>query len=159
MWQIVLLLIELFISAIMCSSSSKLAWTKSAGGDSSNNLNIFQQDCRIVDSLSWIVEEEKISEKISNSLIDDNGTAVEKLITIPGCIPVRVQLNACRGYCLSWTVPDGRRTVASYAMCCRMVERELVEFETRCQESKREKFSFTSAVSCECFDCIFDLFA
>ncbi|KRY28488.1 hypothetical protein T01_10203 [Trichinella spiralis] len=110
----------------MCSSSSKLAWTKSAGGDSSNNLNIFQQDCRIV--------------------------AVEKLITIPGCIPVRVQLNACRGYCLSWTVPDGRRTVASYAMCCRMVERELVEFETRCQESKREKFSFTSAVSCECFD-------
>nr|CAR94700.1 TPA: putative glycoprotein hormone-alpha2 [Trichinella spiralis] len=88
-----------------------------------------------------------------------SSTAVEKLITIPGCIPVRVQLNACRGYCLSWTVPDGRRTVASYAMCCRMVERELVEFETRCQESKREKFSFTSAVSCECFDCIFDLFA
>ncbi|KRX14141.1 hypothetical protein T07_2496 [Trichinella nelsoni] len=101
MWQILLLLIELFISAIMCSSSSKLAWTKSAGGDSSNNLNLFQQDCRIV--------------------------AVEKLITIPGCIPVRVQLNACRGYCLSWTVPDGRRTVASYAMCCRMVERELTK--------------------------------
>ncbi|OUC42364.1 hypothetical protein D917_03024 [Trichinella nativa] len=100
MWKIVLLLIELFISAIMCSSSSKLAWTKSAGGDSSNNLSLFQQDCRIV--------------------------AVEKLITIPGCIPVRVQLNACRGYCLSWTVPDGRRTVASYAMCCRMVERELL---------------------------------
>ncbi|KRZ85104.1 hypothetical protein T08_16421 [Trichinella sp. T8] len=99
MWKIVLLLIELFISAIMCSSSSKLSWTKSAGGDSSNNLSLFQQDCRIV--------------------------AVEKLITIPGCIPVRVQLNACRGYCLSWTVPDGRRTVASYAMCCRMVEREL----------------------------------
>ncbi|KRX89492.1 hypothetical protein T4E_8488, partial [Trichinella pseudospiralis] len=113
-------------------SSSKLTWTKSAAGDSSN-LNLFQQDCRIV--------------------------AVEKLINIPGCIPLRVQLNACRGYCLSWTVPDGQRTVASYAMCCRMVERELVEFETRCQESKWEKFSFTSAVSCECFDCIFDLFA
>ncbi|KRZ55510.1 hypothetical protein T02_2288 [Trichinella nativa] len=112
MWKIVLLLIELFISAIMCSSSSKLAWTKSAGGDSSNNLSLFQQDCRIVGIFIEL-------------LINATIVAVEKLITIPGCIPVRVQLNACRGYCLSWTVPDGRRTVASYAMCCRMVEREL----------------------------------
>ncbi|CDW52479.1 DAN domain containing protein [Trichuris trichiura] len=64
---------------------------------------------------------------INNNAKFDVFLGYTKTIWNPGCSPVHVSVNGCRGYCLSWTIPASQpRKVSSFALCCRMVEQETV---------------------------------
>ncbi|XP_075225973.1 glycoprotein hormone alpha 2 [Lycorma delicatula] len=81
-------------------------------------------------------------------------------ISIPGCREVTVTTNACRGYCLSWSVPSALETVlmnphqpiTSLGECCNIMDTEDVEVPVPCLDGDRN-LVFKSARSCLCYHC------
>ena len=59
-------------------------------------------------------------------------TAVSIPISIPGCVEFPLRLNACRGFCVSYSVPSGEETrffnpsqvITSVGQCCNIMETE-----------------------------------
>lgn len=55
-------------------------------------------------------------------------------ISIPGCVEFEITTNACRGYCVSYSIPSSEDTlrvnkkqlITSIGQCCSMIESEEV---------------------------------
>ncbi|XP_059161890.1 thyrostimulin alpha-2 subunit-like [Physella acuta] len=83
-----------------------------------------------------------------------------RTVNIPGCVPFDVTTNACRGYCVSYSVPSPIDTLAfnpnfiitSKAECCGMVDTYDVKVWVACRDGFQQK-TFKSARSCACSIC------
>ncbi|KAJ2942649.1 hypothetical protein O0L34_g11188 [Tuta absoluta] len=78
-------------------------------------------------------------------------------VSIPQCVPFTVKMNACRGYCESWSFPSimmgfKRHPVTSLGQCCNIMESEEVIKTAVCIEGYR-KIMFKSPLSCACDHC------
>lgn len=56
-----------------------------------------------------------------------------RVVAEPGCLPVEVQFNVCRGYCQSYTLPSlvrhAKHKIISKSSCCRIkrIEEDVIE--------------------------------
>ncbi|XP_022238386.1 thyrostimulin alpha-2 subunit-like [Limulus polyphemus] len=81
-------------------------------------------------------------------------------ISIPDCVEFDITTNACRGYCVSYSIPSTEETlrinsnqaVTSIGQCCNIMETEDVKVEIMCLEGPRD-LVFKSARTCACFHC------
>jgi len=108
-----------------------------------------------------------------NIMIDSNqveGNAWEKAgchkvghtqrISIPDCVEFDITTNACRGYCVSYSIPSNEETLrvnpnqllTSVGQCCNIMETEDVKVRVMCLEGPRD-LVFKSAKTCSCFHC------
>ncbi|XP_067942561.1 thyrostimulin alpha-2 subunit-like [Watersipora subatra] len=85
----------------------------------------------------------------------------QRRIKVPGCLPVVVTLNACIGYCNSYTIPmtaDLRRAFPGFVMlthgkCCSIAQTHDVTVEMHCLLTGRQQVVYKSAARCECLAC------
>ncbi|KFM69776.1 hypothetical protein X975_16090, partial [Stegodyphus mimosarum] len=65
-----------------------------------------------------------------------------RTIKIPGCVEFDITTNACRGFCVSYSVPstedslriNPKQTITSYGQCCNIMETEDVKVKVMCLE-------------------------
>lgn len=90
-----------------------------------------------------------------------NLTGHSRTIEKPGCVKFRVKLNACRGYCVSYTIPipfkqrfpaPEEQETLTKASCCNTISTEDIYVTTLCH-SGFKKFTFKSAKDCSCSMC------
>ncbi|XP_015907050.1 thyrostimulin alpha-2 subunit-like [Parasteatoda tepidariorum] len=83
-----------------------------------------------------------------------------RTISIPGCIEFDVATNACRGFCVSYSVPSSEdhllfkpyQAITSYGQCCSIMETEDVKVKVMCIDGPKA-LTFKSAVTCDCDHC------
>ncbi|XP_069119094.1 thyrostimulin alpha-2 subunit-like [Argopecten irradians] len=86
--------------------------------------------------------------------------ANQRTVQIPDCLQFNVTTNACRGFCLSYTIPSSQRTrlinpshvITSRSECCSIEETYDIIARVRCIEGIREVV-FKSAKKCACSIC------
>ncbi|NP_001268687.1 glycoprotein hormone alpha-2 isoform X1 [Strongylocentrotus purpuratus] len=83
-------------------------------------------------------------------------------VEIPGCYVEMVAMNACRGFCNSysytseWTTlvaSQGRQKFTTYGRCCAIKDTHEVHVLLECENNIRKRVTFRSAASCECSLC------
>ncbi|XP_022087619.1 thyrostimulin alpha-2 subunit-like [Acanthaster planci] len=85
-----------------------------------------------------------------------------KVATIPGCHTVRFHMNACRGYCLSYSIlapyslMSGSRIFKSVGNCCSIQDTHDVIVNLQCQNNEIRQVTYRSAASCTCALCSID---
>jgi len=102
--------------------------------------NLSGAEANLSPDLKW-----KILLKFTHGVVDNQKTlrlifclfpGITRWIKIPGCIKFSITTNACRGYCLSYSVPSGSETlninpkqvITSVGQCCNIMETEDVSF-------------------------------
>ncbi|KAG8181946.1 hypothetical protein JTE90_000057 [Oedothorax gibbosus] len=83
-----------------------------------------------------------------------------RTIGIPGCVEFDITTNACRGYCVSYSVPSSedslrinpKQVVTSYGQCCNIMETEDIKVKVMCLDGPKA-LTFKSAVTCACYHC------
>lgn len=89
----------------------------------------------------------------------------EQLIEIPGCRSERIRMNACRGYCMTYSFPSnlytlflsgGDHVLTSHGSCCTIKTTHDVHFTLQCENNHVYENVIKSAASCECSLCEID---
>uniref|UniRef100_A0A4Q8K0S6 U11-Sparatoxin-Hju1a_1 n=1 Tax=Heteropoda jugulans TaxID=1358901 RepID=A0A4Q8K0S6_9ARAC len=83
-----------------------------------------------------------------------------RTISIPGCVEFDITTNACRGFCVSYSVPSSedslrinpKQSVTSFGQCCNIMETEDVKVKVMCIDGPKA-LTFKSAVTCACYHC------
>ncbi|XP_055927440.1 thyrostimulin alpha-2 subunit-like [Argiope bruennichi] len=83
-----------------------------------------------------------------------------RTISIPGCVEFDITTNACRGFCVSYSVPSSedslrinpKQAITSYGQCCNIMETEDVKVKVMCLDGPKA-LTFKSAVTCACYHC------
>lgn len=81
-------------------------------------------------------------------------------ISIPGCVEFYIQTNACRGFCVSYSLPsleailkiNSKHVISSFGHCCNIIEAEDVKVNVMCVDGPRDLL-FKSATKCACYHC------
>ncbi|XP_033105435.1 thyrostimulin alpha-2 subunit-like [Anneissia japonica] len=85
-----------------------------------------------------------------------------KEVRIPGCHVEYVQMNACRGYCMSYSFLSSQDTLqrsgglqvfSSYGSCCTIGQTHDVNIVLQCVDNQVYRDTFRSARTCECSLC------
>ncbi|GMT09711.1 hypothetical protein PFISCL1PPCAC_1008, partial [Pristionchus fissidentatus] len=76
----------------------------------------------------------------------------------PDCEFMSVKVNACAGYCMSFSFydPIERRMKAESSTCCRMDDSEEVVVELTCEKENRV-VRIPTALTCKCAECANDI--
>ncbi|XP_053676202.1 thyrostimulin alpha-2 subunit-like [Anopheles nili] len=82
-------------------------------------------------------------------------------ISIPDCVEFSMIINACRGFCESFSMPSSPlalvghkppEPVTSVGQCCNIMETEDVQVRVLCVNGIRN-LTFKSATNCSCYHC------
>lgn len=81
-------------------------------------------------------------------------------ISIPGCVEFEITTNACRGYCMSYSIPSSEDTlrvnskqlITTIGQCCSMIDSEELTVRVMCIDGPRD-LKFRSAKKCSCYHC------
>ncbi|XP_077861716.1 thyrostimulin alpha-2 subunit-like [Saccoglossus kowalevskii] len=85
-----------------------------------------------------------------------------KTVRVPGCHEEEVRMNACRGYCTSYSylsspatleASGGTHIFTAKGSCCTIDETHNVAVTLQCQNGKVYRDVFKSAKSCVCGIC------
>lgn len=85
-----------------------------------------------------------------------------KLIEVDDCRTVTVIVNACRGYCLSYSYPsdyeryisgNGQQSVTSTGTCCSVHRTHDVDVVLSCIDDQQRMVTLRSAAQCSCSLC------
>ncbi|NP_001268682.1 glycoprotein hormone alpha-2 isoform X1 [Strongylocentrotus purpuratus] len=86
-----------------------------------------------------------------------------KKVRIPGCRETKVQMNACRGFCQSYSYPSNLATLqnsdytqifTTHGSCCSIATTHDVNIRLQCLDNYEYVDTFKSAASCECSLCV-----
>ncbi|XP_072036703.1 thyrostimulin alpha-2 subunit-like [Amphiura filiformis] len=85
-----------------------------------------------------------------------------KEVRVPGCHMEEVPMNACRGFCLSYSYPsslarllesEGSQILTTTGNCCSIQETHDVNVWLRCENNEERLVTYRSAAACECSLC------
>ncbi|XP_071503449.1 thyrostimulin alpha-2 subunit-like [Diadema antillarum] len=85
-----------------------------------------------------------------------------KKVEIPGCYVEMVPMNACKGYCNSYSYPSdlvtllssgGQHEFTTYGRCCSIKDTHKVDVILECENYTRRIVTFKSAAECQCSLC------
>ncbi|XP_072038369.1 thyrostimulin alpha-2 subunit-like [Amphiura filiformis] len=86
----------------------------------------------------------------------------KKEVRIPGCHSASVAMNACRGFCMTYSFPSdtdtlvrsqGYKLVTSHGSCCTIKSTHDVHVTLQCENNHQYRDTFKSAAECECAIC------
>ncbi|XP_071503446.1 thyrostimulin alpha-2 subunit-like [Diadema setosum] len=86
-----------------------------------------------------------------------------KRVRIPTCRETKVQMNACRGFCQSYSYPSdwatiqssgGRQIFTTHGSCCSIASTHDIKIRLQCEDGFEYTDTFKSAASCECSLCV-----
>ncbi|XP_071801535.1 thyrostimulin alpha-2 subunit-like isoform X2 [Asterias amurensis] len=82
------------------------------------------------------------------------------LVQIPGCHKTRVDMNACRGYCVTYTllstfnqIVSNNIRYSSRGTCCAIGDTHDVIVILACENNEQKSVTYKSAASCSCTLC------
>ncbi|XP_022087666.1 thyrostimulin alpha-2 subunit-like [Acanthaster planci] len=86
----------------------------------------------------------------------------QKEVRIPGCHTAWVRMNACRGYCMTYSFlsdsatlerSGGTQLFTSHGSCCVITSTHDVHITLQCENNQVYKDTFKSARTCNCALC------
>lgn len=86
----------------------------------------------------------------------------KKLVEIPGCRSAEIHINACRGYCMTYSFPSdihtlflsgGNHVLTSHGSCCTIKTTHDIHFTLECENNQVYQDVIKSASRCECSLC------
>nr|ASK86248.1 glycoprotein hormone alpha-2.2 precursor [Ophionotus victoriae] len=85
-----------------------------------------------------------------------------KEVKIPGCYTATVAMNACRGFCMTYSFPsdkdtldrsNGDKYLTSHGSCCTIKSTHDVHVTLQCENDHQYRDTFKSAAKCDCAIC------